>query len=68
MVRQMFYGSSINIEYEQSLQDANPREVFITACFILPIIGIGIYPRLVTELYSSTTVNIVDTIIQNANI
>jgi NAD(P)H-quinone oxidoreductase subunit 4 len=29
--------------------------VFIIACLLIPIIGIGLYPKLVTSLYDQST-------------
>jgi NAD(P)H-quinone oxidoreductase subunit 4 len=43
-----------NAHYE----DAYPREVFIAACFLLPIIAVGLYPKLATQVYDVTTVAI----------
>jgi NAD(P)H-quinone oxidoreductase subunit 4 len=40
------------------LIDAEPREVFIIACLLIPIIGIGFYPKLLTQIYDSTTVQL----------
>ncbi|NJL51550.1 MAG: NAD(P)H-quinone oxidoreductase subunit 4 [Hydrococcus sp. SU_1_0] len=57
-LRQVFYGTqnlSVN-EKSETLTDAKPREVFITACLLLPIIGIGLYPKLVTQTYDVKTV------------
>ena len=45
---------------ERKLIDAEPREVYIIACLLLPIIGIGLYPRLVTESYLASINNLVD--------
>lgn len=55
-LREIFYGSENKelVEHEV-LQDAEPREVFIIACLLVPIIGIGLYPKLVTQMYDSTT-------------
>ena len=36
------------------------REIYIIACLLLPIIGIGLYPRLVTESYLASINNLVD--------
>ncbi|WP_199307857.1 MULTISPECIES: NAD(P)H-quinone oxidoreductase subunit 4 [unclassified Leptolyngbya] len=56
MLRRVFYGNS-NPELQQfSLLDAKPREAFIALCLLVPIIGIGIYPKLVTQTYDATTV------------
>ena len=35
--------------------DAEPREVFIIASLLVPIIGIGVYPKLTTQIYDATT-------------
>ncbi|MFP4121135.1 photosynthetic/respiratory NAD(P)H-quinone oxidoreductase subunit D1 [Coleofasciculus sp.] len=55
-LREIFYGSENKelVEHEV-LQDAEPREVFIIACLLVPIIGIGLYPKLITQMYDSTT-------------
>jgi NAD(P)H-quinone oxidoreductase subunit 4 len=29
--------------------------VFIIACLLIPIIGIGFYPKIVTQIYDTTT-------------
>nr|YP_010933436.1 subunit 4 of NADH-plastoquinone oxidoreductase [Streptosarcina arenaria]WKT08815.1 subunit 4 of NADH-plastoquinone oxidoreductase [Streptosarcina arenaria] len=52
MLRQVFYGmpSKSKIAVQQ-LIDAGPREVFILSCLLVPTIGIGFYPKLVTQLY-----------------
>jgi NAD(P)H-quinone oxidoreductase subunit 4 len=34
--------------------DAEPREIYIISCLLVPIIGIGLYPRLVTDTYRAT--------------
>jgi len=57
MLRQVFYGNeNSGIVIEEYLGDAKPREVFIAACLLLPIIGIGIYPKLATQTYDVKTV------------
>jgi NAD(P)H-quinone oxidoreductase subunit 4 len=35
--------------------DAEPREVFVIASLLVPVIGIGLYPKVVTQMYDSTT-------------
>ncbi len=35
--------------------DAEPREVFIIASLLVPIIGIGLYPKVATTIYDATT-------------
>ena len=54
MLRQVFYGESntnTDFKLESFELDAQPREVFIAACLLLPIIGIGLYPKLTTNSY-----------------
>lgn len=60
MLRQVFYGPENEaLSQPEGMRDAKPREVFITACLLLPIIGIGFYPKLATQLYDAKTVAIV---------
>ncbi|WP_017315813.1 NAD(P)H-quinone oxidoreductase subunit 4 [Mastigocladopsis repens] len=56
LLRQVFYGQqNSKLVIEKYFGDAKPREVFITACLLLPIIGIGLYPKLMTQTYDRTT-------------
>lgn len=59
MLREICYGPENKelVEHE-ALIDAEPREVFIIACLLLPIIGIGLYPKMVTQMYDATTVQL----------
>lgn len=56
MLREIFYGPENKelVEHEV-LIDAEPREVFIITCLLIPIIGIGFYPKLLTQIYDATT-------------
>jgi NAD(P)H-quinone oxidoreductase subunit 4 len=56
MLREIFYGPENKelVEHEE-LVDAEPREVFIIACLLVPIIGFGLYPKLLTQIYDTTT-------------
>jgi NAD(P)H-quinone oxidoreductase subunit 4 len=57
MLRKVFYGDQGELATESSSWlDAKPREVFITACLLVPIIGIGLYPKIATQTYDATTV------------
>jgi NAD(P)H-quinone oxidoreductase subunit 4 len=57
MLRKVFYGDQGELATESaSWIDAKPREVFITACLLVPIIGIGLYPKIATQTYDATTV------------
>jgi NAD(P)H-quinone oxidoreductase subunit 4 len=60
MLRQVFYGESQSSEMQSmSLSDIKPREAFIAACLIVPIIGIGVYPKLATQTYDVKTQTVV---------
>jgi NAD(P)H-quinone oxidoreductase subunit 4 len=50
------FGNSCVLPSEAEYKDASPREVFIAACFLLPIIGFGLYPKLATQVYDVKTV------------
>jgi NAD(P)H-quinone oxidoreductase subunit 4 len=50
------FGTNCILPEQAVFMDARPREVFIAACFLLPIIGIGFYPKLATQVYDVKTV------------
>jgi NAD(P)H-quinone oxidoreductase subunit 4 len=59
MLRQVFYGKqSKDLHLDTVVADVKPRELFITACLLLPIIGIGFYPKLATQTYDVKTVEV----------
>ncbi|HEY9631147.1 MAG TPA: NAD(P)H-quinone oxidoreductase subunit 4 [Coleofasciculaceae cyanobacterium] len=59
MLREIFYGpENKELTSHQILADAEPREVFIIACLLIPIIGIGFYPKLITQIYDVKTLAI----------
>ena len=43
-----------------NLVDAEPREIYIIGCLLVPIIGIGLYPRLMTDCYRTAIEALVD--------
>jgi NAD(P)H-quinone oxidoreductase subunit 4 len=49
------FGTSCILPADADFSDVRPREVFIAVCLLLPIIGIGFYPKLATELYDVKT-------------
>jgi NAD(P)H-quinone oxidoreductase subunit 4 len=61
MLREIFFGAENKalIEHEV-LADAEPREVFIIACLLIPIIGIGLYPKIITQIYDAKTIALTD--------
>ncbi len=59
LLRQVFYGeNSDGLIIDDYLGDAKPREVMIATCLLLPIIGIGLYPKLATQTYDVKTVEV----------
>lgn len=56
MLRTVFYGAESEQLSTLTLTDAKPREAFIALCFLIPIIGIGVYPKLATQTYDVKTV------------
>jgi len=64
MLREVFYGKENPelaedlVESDGFLWDAKPREIFITACLLIPVIGIGLYPKLLTQTYDVKTVQV----------
>jgi NAD(P)H-quinone oxidoreductase subunit 4 len=60
MLRQVFYGSeNPNLVSERKFIDAGPREIFIIVCLIVPILGLGIFPKTLTDIYDKRTEEIV---------
>ncbi|MGC9504873.1 photosynthetic/respiratory NAD(P)H-quinone oxidoreductase subunit D1 [Baaleninema sp.] len=59
MLREILYGPENKelVEHE-NLVDAEPREVFIIGSLLVPIIGIGLYPKILTQMYDATTVEL----------
>jgi len=56
MLREIFYGpENKELVSHEALIDAEPREIFIIACLLVPIIGIGLYPKMLTQMYDATT-------------
>jgi NAD(P)H-quinone oxidoreductase subunit 4 len=59
MLREIFYGpENKELTSHEILIDAEPREVFIIGSLLIPIIGIGLYPKLMTQVYDSTTAQV----------
>jgi len=50
------FGTNCILPADAVFDDANPREVFIAACFLALVVGIGFYPKLATQLYDAKTV------------
>jgi NAD(P)H-quinone oxidoreductase subunit 4 len=59
MLRQVFYGNQHqDLHLDAVVLDIKPRELFITACLLIPIIGIGFYPKMITQAYDVKTVEV----------
>lgn len=59
MLREIFYGQeNKELVSHEALIDAEPREIFIVACLLVPIIGIGVYPKMLTQVYDATTIQL----------
>ncbi|MFN6465671.1 MAG: NAD(P)H-quinone oxidoreductase subunit 4 [Nostoc sp. DedVER02] len=56
------FGTDCLVPEDAVYDDARPREVFIAACFLLMIIGIGFYPKIAMQMYDVKTVAV------NANV
>ncbi len=55
MLREIFFGQeNTKLTANTNLVDAEPREIYIIGCLLVPIIGIGIYPRLMTDSYTAS--------------
>ncbi|WP_017305608.1 NAD(P)H-quinone oxidoreductase subunit 4 [Spirulina subsalsa] len=52
------FGTSCVLPAQAKYTDAQPREIFIAASFLVLIVGIGLYPKLATQLYDVQTVAI----------
>ncbi len=50
------FGTNCILPVDADFDDARPREVFVAACFLVLIVGIGIYPKLVMQMYDVKTV------------
>ena len=59
MLREVFYGES-KTEFKMDLfqADAQPREIFIATCLLIPVMGIGLYPKIATATYDLKTTEI----------
>tara|TARA_Y100001968_G_scaffold158281_1_gene144710 strand:+ start:864 stop:2525 length:1662 start_codon:yes stop_codon:yes gene_type:complete len=52
MLREIFFGKeNSELLSNTKLVDAEPREIYIIGSLLVPIIGIGLYPRIMTDTY-----------------
>lgn len=52
------FGTDCVLPTKSVYRDASAREVFIAACFLVLIVGIGLYPRFTMQMYDVKTVAI----------
>jgi NAD(P)H-quinone oxidoreductase subunit 4 len=50
------FGTNCVLPADVIFTDAKPRELAIAFAFLLPVIGIGFYPKLFTQVYDAKTV------------
>ncbi|XGB41893.1 MAG: NAD(P)H-quinone oxidoreductase subunit 4 [Nodosilinea sp. LVE1205-7] len=66
MLRRVFYGEAGEVVSKVSaILDIRPREAFVAACLLVPIIGIGLYPKLATQVYDLKTVEVANQVQHN---
>jgi NAD(P)H-quinone oxidoreductase subunit 4 len=59
MLRRIFYGTPGEIALPSGTAwDIKPREAFVALCLLIPIIGIGVYPKLATQTYDVKTTEV----------
>lgn len=55
MLREIFFGKEkAELAAHTNLVDAEPREIYVISCLLVPIIGIGLYPRIMTDTYRAS--------------
>jgi NAD(P)H-quinone oxidoreductase subunit 4 len=55
MLREIFFGKeNAELVAHSQLVDAEPREIYVISCLLVPIIGIGLYPRIMTDSYRAS--------------
>ncbi len=59
MLRRVFFNEA-TLKLEGIGLDAKPRELFIALSLMVPVIAIGFYPKLATQLHDSKTVALAD--------
>jgi len=60
MLREIFFGKeNAELASHTKLIDAEPREIYVISCLLIPIIGIGLYPRIMTDSYRASIESLV---------
>ncbi|MGB3766275.1 MAG: NAD(P)H-quinone oxidoreductase subunit 4 [Phormidesmis sp.] len=59
MLRNIFYGDPGEVAMPKDKSwEILPREAFVAVCLLIPIIGIGLYPKLAIQTYSPKTIEV----------
>lgn len=58
MLREIFYGKESNALADVDWFDLRPRELVVSLCLLIPIVAIGIYPKLATQTYDVKAVEV----------
>ncbi|MEL6492416.1 MAG: NAD(P)H-quinone oxidoreductase subunit 4 [Cyanobacteria bacterium J06634_6] len=59
MLRRIFYGEESEVKIpEDKSWEIMPREAFVAVCLLVPIIGIGLYPKVAIQTYSDKTTEV----------
>jgi NAD(P)H-quinone oxidoreductase subunit 4 len=59
MLRRIFYGEPGEVALpKDNTWEILPREAFVAVCLLVPIIGIGLYPKLAIQTYSAKTLQV----------
>ena len=59
MLRSIFYGDVGDIKPPaDDSWEIMPREAFVAVCLLIPIIGIGLYPKMAIQTYSVKTIEV----------
>ena len=64
MLREIFFGKeNAELAAHSNLVDAEPREIYVISCLLVPIVGIGLYPRIMTDSYRAS----IEALVQREN-
>ncbi len=59
MLRRIFYGEPGEVKPpKETSWEILPREAFVAVCLLVPIIGIGLYPKVAIQTYSAKTIQV----------
>lgn len=66
MLREIFYGKeAVQLDIDAAFADLKPRELAVSLCLLVPIVAIGIYPKLATQTYDVKVVDVASRVRSN---